>query len=116
MENLGAVLESDGILDAVVAALDHQSPYCVTAAAGILLVVGIFPCISKRLLKSSQAIPALVRVIERASPPADLQTTGLYGRWVCRQSVFLSPHTCVAVVMFSVQLRVSSIPGTPALV
>ncbi len=77
-----AALKKAGVVDTLASALDHESPYCVAAAASDLLVIGQANAGGLALLQSGNTIPALVRVIERARPLAPVRDTGLYERCV----------------------------------
>jgi hypothetical protein len=77
------VLEDATILKTLVAALDHKSPYCVVAAAACLGPIALFREGVRAFLKAGDVVPALVRVIARARPPADLEKESpLYQRCV----------------------------------
>jgi hypothetical protein len=70
-----------GFFKAVVEVLKHDSPFCATAPAAALTVVGITPKAGQMLLQDSNAIPALVDLIERSPTPGDLETvTGRFRR------------------------------------
>jgi hypothetical protein len=78
--NARSVLDDAGSLDALVATLKHDSPYCVAAAVGCLNLTARIPGGVKALLKAN-AIPALVGVVETRRPPANLEKeTGLFRR------------------------------------
>ncbi len=62
-----------GVVNALVAALDHGSPLCVAAAAGALTRIGAYKDVGPRLIEHSSAIPALVGVIKRRIPSRDLE-------------------------------------------
>jgi hypothetical protein len=80
--HLVPALDDLGVADSLVATLDHESPYHVGAAAATLSFLGRIPGGGLALFGASGAIPALVRVIERARPPADLnKATGLFRRY-----------------------------------
>jgi hypothetical protein len=71
------------VADALIATLQHESPYCVGGAAGIFCAIGGTPDGGQALLEASGAIPALVRVIERAAPPGPAdKDTGMFHRYV----------------------------------
>jgi hypothetical protein len=75
------VLDNAGVANALVATLKHQSPYCVAAAAGGLILLGRIPGGGQGLVEAAGAIPALVRVIGKAHPPGDpAKDTGIYQR------------------------------------
>jgi hypothetical protein len=59
-----------GVVDALVATLEHHSPYCVAAAAAALGLFGKKTVLGKTFLEGSGAIPGLIRVIEELAPPA----------------------------------------------
>ncbi len=83
------VLADARVLKTLVATLDHESPYCVAAAAACLGPIALFRQGVRAFLKAGDVVPALVRVIARARLPADLEKeTALYQR-------------CVPVQMFS---------------
>ncbi len=77
-----AAVDKAGVVDTVVSALKHESPYCVGAAAACLALIAHVEGAGHAMLLESGAIPALVRVIERAIPPAEAKETGLYHRCV----------------------------------
>jgi hypothetical protein len=60
-----------GIVDALVAKLGHKSPHCVGAAAASLYMIDGLPG-GHALVGASGAIPALVRVLERAQRPGEI--------------------------------------------
>jgi hypothetical protein len=65
--------EVGGIVDALVATLDHESPFCVAAAAGALSRVFDYIEVGEKLIEDSGAIPALLDVVKRKMPPGDLE-------------------------------------------
>ncbi len=78
---LVTALHKDGIVDALVVALDHESPYCLAAAAADLSSLCQTPGSGRAYVGACGAIPALVRVIERGRPPAGAKR-GLHERCV----------------------------------
>jgi hypothetical protein len=60
-----------GVIRALVATLEHESPYCVGAAATALGYVWREERVGKKLMEASGALPALLSVIERRPPPGD---------------------------------------------
>jgi hypothetical protein len=60
-------MDEAGVVDALVATLEHESPFCVAAAAGCLGSIGDIEG-GQAVLDASRAIPALVRVINRQFP------------------------------------------------
>ncbi len=65
--------------------LRHESPYCVAAAAGALSLIGRTSGGDKALVKA-HAIPALVRIMQQAKPPVDLEKeTGVFRRCAHQQ-------------------------------
>jgi hypothetical protein len=83
-DNLLSNLNAAGVIKALVSTLEHESPFCVAAAAGALwLVVATESEAALEMFDSSGAIPALVRVIQRKLPPGDAdEATGMFRRWV----------------------------------
>jgi hypothetical protein len=70
------------LVGAVVAALAHSSPYCVAAAAAFLGWVARTNIMGRAWIETSGTIPALIDVVERMTPPADLEKeSGLFRRW-----------------------------------
>lgn len=65
-----AIFEQAGLCDALVAALDSDSPHCVAAAVATLRYTKRFPKGRQALRKAEIAIRALVRLIEN-SPLSD---------------------------------------------
>ncbi len=51
------------IVNALVSALDRESPFLVAAAAGALAQVGDYKDVGQRLIENSGAIPALIGVL-----------------------------------------------------
>jgi hypothetical protein len=75
---LGAIADV-GVVDTMVATLQHDSPFCVSAAAGALWRVSRNPGGGKALIEASGAVAALVHVIKRAPAPANLEMeTGVF--------------------------------------
>ncbi len=70
-DNIAGHLGEAGIVDALVATLKHESPYCVAAAAAALDLFGERDVLGSELIESSSAIPALIRVVEVLAPPAN---------------------------------------------
>jgi hypothetical protein len=76
-----SALDSTGVVDTLVATLHHESPHCVAAAARALCPIGAIEGGGQALIEASGAIPALVRVIEKARPPSDpVNNTTLFRR------------------------------------
>jgi hypothetical protein len=70
------------IVEALVSALDHESPFCVAAAAGALASVGNYKEVGPVLIKESSAIPALIGVLKRRIPPGNLeQQTAIFRQY-----------------------------------
>jgi hypothetical protein len=69
-----AALDRAGVIDALVATLEHESPFCVAAAAGALAWVGYCKDGGPALMEASGAVPVLVRVVKRQIPARDLET------------------------------------------
>jgi hypothetical protein len=69
-----AAVDELGIADALVVTLKHESPYCVSAAAAILPVIGQTRACGPALIETSGAIPALVRVIAHPPLVPDMET------------------------------------------
>ncbi len=69
---LGAIADA-GVVDTLVATLQHESPFCVSAAAGALWNITLTPGGGKALIEASGAVAALVHVIIRGPPAADLE-------------------------------------------
>jgi hypothetical protein len=82
---LMAPLKHAGVVDAAVAALQHESPFCVAAAAAALGWVGRTRGGGKACIQASGAIPALLRVIDRSPAPGNLETeTGILQRYALK--------------------------------
>jgi hypothetical protein len=67
----GKVLEAfdkAGVIDVLVATLEHDSPFCVAAAAGVLGWVGACRDGGQASLEASGAVPAPVCVVKRQTP------------------------------------------------
>lgn len=64
-----ATLQQAGVLDALEASLDSDSPPSVAIAVGTLHFIGKFPKDHKASKKADDAIRALVRMIEEEPPP-----------------------------------------------
>jgi hypothetical protein len=76
-------LHDAGVVDAVVASLQHDSPFCVAAAARALGGFGRIADVGKAMIKASGAIPALVHMIARSPSPGDLgKAKGLFRRYL----------------------------------
>jgi hypothetical protein len=92
-------LKDGGIVDALVATLQHESPFCVAAAAGALALVGQAQGGGKASIQASGAIPALVHVIDRSPSLGDLDTeTGLLRRYVLEHIFrYACAHACLCV-------------------
>jgi hypothetical protein len=95
---LRCAFDHTAIVDALVATLKHESPFCVAAAAGILGRVAQIPGVGKAKIAASAAIPALLNVIEAMRPVGDLELAmGLFRRYVSEYAslasacVWLSP-------------------------
>ncbi len=70
------------IVEALVSALDHESPFLVAAAAGALAQVAEYTDVGQRLIKNSGAIPALIGVLKKRIPPGDLgQQTAIFRQY-----------------------------------
>jgi hypothetical protein len=79
-----------GIVGALVAALKHKSPFRVAAAAGALHQICGYGSVGLELLENTGAVPALLDVIKRKIPAADLEMEeALFRRYA--PSVGLSP-------------------------
>jgi hypothetical protein len=65
-------LKDAGVVDALVALLEHESPFCTAAAAGVLGWIGKTQEGGQAALAANGAVPALVRVIERQLPACAL--------------------------------------------
>ncbi len=63
-----AIIKHRGVVDALVGTLEHESPFCVAAAAACLGLVGEIEQGGQAVLDASGAIPAIVRVIKRQLP------------------------------------------------
>lgn len=63
-----AAFQPAGSADALVEALEHESPFCVAAAAAALGLVGKAMRGGQAAIEASGAIPALVRVIKKKLP------------------------------------------------
>jgi hypothetical protein len=84
-----AALDDAAVIDALVATLQHDSPFCVAAAAGALGWVGQTPGVGKALLDARRAMPALVSVLEQSPSPGDPgKEMGVYRRYVTVQRSF----------------------------
>jgi hypothetical protein len=81
-EYLLEAFEDVGIVRTLVATLEHESPFCVAAAAGALGWVGKTPGVGTVSLESSGAMPALVGVIKRGIPAGNLEDVpGVFRRY-----------------------------------
>jgi hypothetical protein len=75
-------LDTAGVVDTLVSTLEHDSPFCVAAAAGALGWVGERPGEGKTMIQASGAIPAMLRVIQRSPRAGNAQErTGLFRRY-----------------------------------
>jgi hypothetical protein len=75
------ILHDEGVINAVVPALKHESPYCVATAAIILGLAGRVEPYGQMSVITCGAIPALVRIIERSPPKGDVEkATGMFRR------------------------------------
>jgi hypothetical protein len=82
-------LDDAGIIDALVATLQHDSPFCIAAAAGALGGVDQTPGVGKALLEARRAMPALVSVLEQSPSPGDPEKEmGVYRRYAAVQRLF----------------------------
>jgi hypothetical protein len=62
--------------------LRHESPYCVAAAARLLAGIARCEDEGKELIEESDAVPALLRVVEKLDPPSDLEKeTGIFRKY-----------------------------------
>lgn len=83
---LGPLLHG-GVLDAVIATLKHESPFCVAAAAAVLYCLGSYPGGRQALGGASDLIPALVHAMARQFPPPNPeQEVGLFRRCACNHA------------------------------
>lgn len=72
-------LVDGGIVSALKHTLEHESPYCVAAAAGVLGMIGQDPGWGKAAIEASGAVAALVCILKRSPSPGDPKTeTGLF--------------------------------------
>jgi hypothetical protein len=86
-------LDNAGIVPALVTMLEHESPFCVVAAAGALCCMEPIPGVGKVLLGESGAIAALVRALESPPPPCHSEEeAALLGR--CAALACLCTCTC----------------------
>ncbi len=68
-------------MELLVAALRHESPYCVAAGAVLLTWVAQKGVVDRARFDTSGVIPALLHAVEKLTPPADLEKeTGLFCR------------------------------------
>jgi hypothetical protein len=74
--NFTLVVAEAGVADALVAALKHESRYCVAAAAAALGIGGSKDIAGIAMTVVCGAIPALVDVIKRSITPGDLEKEG----------------------------------------
>jgi hypothetical protein len=89
-----------GIVNALVATLQHDSPFCVAAAAGPLGWVAQARGGGKACIEASGAVPALVQVIARSLSPGNLEEeTDLFRRYglECRFR-YVCARACLCVV------------------
>jgi hypothetical protein len=90
-------LRDAGVVDAVVASLQHDSPFCVAAAAWALGGFGRIADVGKPMVEGSGAIPALIHVVARSPPPGNLaKAKGLFRRYVPEEeSVGIRAGACM---------------------
>ncbi len=106
-----APLRDAGVVDAVVASLQHDSPFCVAAAARALGAFGVYPQVGKAIIEASGAIPALVHVIQRSPSPGDLaKAKGLFRRYVAEEESPCS-YVCSCFVVGYLCLCLSTYPS-----
>jgi hypothetical protein len=87
-----------GIVKVLVAALEHDSPFCVAAAAAALNRVGDYKRMGQRLIEKTGAISALLDVIKREekSPSACPTKELFFCRYTrSRMSAGLNVHVVV---------------------
>jgi hypothetical protein len=76
---VGAIHDT-GVVNAVIACLEHQSPFCVAAAAEALRLVGD-TWDGQAFFAGNGAVSALVSVMKRQALPADIEKeTGTFSR------------------------------------
>ncbi len=61
-------LAKAGVIDGLVATLEHESPFCVAAAAGALGWAGYCKDGGQASMEASGAVPALVRLVKKQIP------------------------------------------------
>ncbi len=77
------------LLGSLVAMLQHESPYCIAAAASVLARIGRVEGVGRAWIETSGAIPALIHVVEKLTRPSDLEKeTGLFRRYAHDQRLF----------------------------
>jgi hypothetical protein len=89
--NTVAALGSAGVIDALVATLEHESPFCIAAAAGALAWVAKYRDGGPALVEASGGVPALVRVVKKQIPARDLESEHPL---FCRLGLSLHCQTC----------------------
>ncbi len=96
---LVAPLKDTNVIHAVVASLQHESPFCVAAAAGALGWLAQVPGGGEAYIQTSGAGPALLNVIDRSPPPGNLEkATGLFRWYALEQKLIfavLRTYMCV---------------------
>ncbi len=93
--NLLGNLEAAGAVKAVVATLQHYSPFCIAAAASVLGRIGRTPGVGKTLIEASGAIPALVCVVQSLPTPGNLEKEKAVFRRYARDLYSLGVGVCV---------------------
>ncbi len=89
------------IADALVAALSHESAFCVAAAAGALRGIGDHKSVGQKLMEESGAVPALIGVIKAdIQPVATENKTALYRRYAHKLGMFVCLGMYVVAVLY----------------